>query len=272
MLRSKEVVKKLENKLKKLHRNPNHIKYLYKYYLGFTDRDYINNNRLSVWQYLLLHIAVLRLITGANIFHIVGSTVSYGNTLKVTKHTLIPRRETEELIDKTIKLMKKYQIKPRHIIDLGTGCGVIAISLSKVFKKSRVTAIDISSRALRVARYNNRFNQTKVKFKKKSIIDQTLSNFDVIISNPPYLTKCDAIDPEVLRTEPHQALFAKNQGLYHYQVILNRAGNFKLIAFEIGANHGAYLTKLARQKFPGSNIVLEQDFNDQDRYLFIINV
>ena len=267
MLQSKEVIKNLEKK-----RNIKDLKYLYKYHLGYTDSDYINNKPLSLLNYLKLNIAVLKLNRGANIFHIIGNTENHGNPFKVNKHTLIPRRETEDLIDKTIRLIKSKKIKPKHIIDLGTGSGVIAISLAKIFKNSRVTGIDISRKALKVARYNNGLNKTKVKFKKKKIEDQTLSNFDIIISNPPYLTKQDLIDQTVLKTEPHQALFAKKQGLIYYQEILKKAQDFKLIAFEIGKDHGPYLVKLAKQRYPHSEIILEQDFNNMDRYLFIINV
>ncbi|UKI27429.1 MAG: HemK family protein methyltransferase [Bacilli bacterium] len=111
-----------------------------------------------------MNIAIKELESGIPVQYIVGNVDFYGYTFKVNKNTLIPRFETELLVEKTIKYINKYFNNEIKILDIGTGSGCIAITLNKLLDNSRVTAVDISKNALDVARENNKINNTDVNF------------------------------------------------------------------------------------------------------------
>lgn len=207
--------------------------------------------------------------------YIVGSTNFYGNEICINKNVLIPRFETEYLVEKTIKLITKYFNEKVSIVDLGTGSGCIAISLKKELPNSSVTAIDISSKALSVAKKNARRNKTIIKFSRADMGNIIDGKYDVIISNPPYISPDEDIMPLVYNNEPHLALFAGNEGLYYYEQIIKNSVEYtnkkNIIAFEIGQTHATRIKKLAKLSFPNSRIIVEKDANKKDRYLFILN-
>ena len=207
--------------------------------------------------------------------YILGNTNFYGYEFMVNKNVLIPRFETETLIEKTIEYLKKLKITNPNILDIGTGSGCIAITLKKEISTSTVTALDISKKALKVAKKNAKLNDVNIEFLKQNIKKyKTTEKFDLIISNPPYLTEKDEVDISI-KYEPQKALYAAEDGLEYYKIILNNLKrNLKkksLIAFEIGMNQGDYLKKYAKKCFPKSTISIEQDLSKKDRYLFIIN-
>ena len=215
-----------------------------------------------------------RLQNGEPVQYIVGNVNFYGNEIKVNKNVLIPRFETEELVEYTISYIKKMFKEKINIIDLGTGSGCIAITLKKKIN-SNVSAIDISKEALEVARENAKKNKVEIDFIQNDMLDNISNKFDVIISNPPYISKNEEIQDIVRKNEPSLALYADNEGLYYYEKIIKPAKkNLKekfIIAFEIGYMQGDKIKKIAEQNYPKAEVVLKKDLQGKDRFIFIIN-
>lgn len=215
-----------------------------------------------------------RLQNGEPVQYIVGNVNFYGNEIKVNKNVLIPRFETEELVEYTISYIKKMFKEKINIIDLGTGSGCIAITLKKKIN-SNVSAIDISKEALEVAKENAKKNKVEIDFIQNDMLDNISNKFDVIISNPPYISKNEEIQDIVRKNEPSLALYADNEGLYYYEKIIKQAKkNLKekfIIAFEIGYMQGEKIKKLAEQNYPKAEVVLKKDLQGKDRFIFIIN-
>lgn len=232
------------------------IEYLKKYYNGNIDE------------------ALKRLEDGEPIQYIIGNVNFYGNTFNVNKNVLIPRFETEELVEKTIKLIKENFNNKLDILDLCTGSGCIAITLNKELN-SNVDASDISAEALDVAIKNNKLNNTNVYFIHSDIFSNIEKKYDVIISNPPYISEDEEIMDIVKNNEPHLALYASNDGLYFYEEILKNCLKFLkdkyLIAFEIGYLQGEKIENLAYQYLNNINIWIEKDLQGKDRFVFIKN-
>ena len=222
------------------------IKYLKKYYNGD------------------INIAIERLKKGEPVQYIVGNVDFYGNIIKVDKRVLIPRRETEELIEKTLKYIKRDNIK---ILDLCTGSGCIAITLKKMFPKSLVYASDISSDALSLASENAKLNNVYINFIQSDLFSNINNKYDLIISNPPYISYDEKIMDIVKNNEPSIALYADNNGLYYYEEILKKIKKYMnsncVIAFEIGYNQGEKLKELSKKYLDKEEIILKdmQGFN-----------
>ena len=185
---------------------------------------------------------------GIPVQYIVGNVNFYGNTINVNKNVLIPRFETELLVDKTIKYIKNNFKHHVDILDIATGSGCIAITLKKEID-STVDASDISESALKVAQKNALNNKVDINFINSDMLTNITKKYDIIISNPPYLTKEDDIMDIVKNNEPEIALYAKDNGLYYYDIILkNIKNNLKdkyLIAFEIGYTQGEAIKNIA---------------------------
>src|SRR5574344_1262020 len=157
--------------------------------------------------------------SGVPVQYVVGNVYFYDSIIEVTKDTLIPRFETEELVDKTIKLINNMFDKKVDIIDLGTGSGCIAICLKKNVE-CNVDAIDISNKALEIANRNAKNNKADISFYLNNMLNNNNKKYDVIISNPPYIEKNEKIMDKVARYEPSLALYAEDNGLYSYDSIL----------------------------------------------------
>ena len=231
------------------------IEYLKKYYKGNIDD------------------AIKRLEAGEAVQYIVGNVDFYGYNYNITHDTLMPRFETEELVYKTIKYIKKYFDKEVSILDVGTGTGCIAITLANEIN-SKVTSCDISSKALEVASINNSKYGNKVTLIESDIFSNIDSKFDVIISNPPYIKEDEEIMDIVKRNEPSIALYASDNGLYFYKEIISKASKYindkHIIAFEIGETQGNDIINIANEYFKGNLILLEKDMQGRDRFVFII--
>lgn len=232
------------------------LSYLKKYYEGDID------------------LAKKKLEEGIPVQYIVGDVDFCGLSIKVNPDVLIPRFETELLVIKTSEYIKKYlDLKP-HILDIGTGSGCIAIALKKTFAESIVSASDISREALEVAKLNATLNQTDINFINSDIFSHIKGKYDVIISNPPYIATDDEVMEIVKNNEPHHALYAKDNGYYFYDHILKEAKNYLndkyIIAFEIGNKQGLRLIDMANTYFKDATVILENDLNNENRYLFII--
>ncbi len=174
---------------------------------------------------------------------------------------------------KTYNYIIDYFDKDVKIVDLATGSGCIAVTLKKLLKNSLVDAVDISKEALDVAR-GNALN-LDIKFYLGNMLEPLNQKYDVIISNPPYLTKEDDIMDIVVKNEPHLALFAKDNGLYYYKEILKKASSYlnkrSLIAFEIGENQALDITLLIKKYLPNATYKVEKDMQNKDRFIFIFN-
>ena len=220
--------------------------------------------------------AIKRLEQGEPVQYIVGDVDFYGNIIKVNKNVLIPRRETEELVEKTGEFIKKlFPNQEISIIDIGTGSGCIPITLKKHFPTSNVSAVDISEEALKVAVDNSKSNDVEIKFIHSNLFENVSGKYHCIISNPPYINEDEEIMDIVKNNEPHLALYAPNEGLYFYEEILKEANKYLeekfIIAFEIGETQGQDILAIAGKYFPKSKLMLEKDLQHLDRFVFIIN-
>lgn len=212
---------------------------------------------------------------GVPVQYIVGNVNFYGNTFNVNKNVLIPRFETELLVEKTIKYINKYFSRSVDILDIGTGSGCIAITLNKEVD-SRVTAVDISEKALNVAIENNKLNNTSVNFYQSDVFSNVNKRYDVIISNPPYIAYDEEIMDIVHNNEPHLALYADDNGLYFYDKILRECKEYLndkfIIAFEIGYKQRNLIYELANKYLDNVNVIIDKDYSDKDRFVFISNM
>ncbi len=205
--------------------------------------------------------------------HILGETGFMNLILKTGPAVLIPRPETEILVEKAIAVSRNRNLR---ILDIGTGSGCIAISLAQELEQAKVLAVDISQEALDVARENAILNNSKVSFQAIDIL-KTLpkieERFDLIVSNPPYITLAekDTLQKEVAEYDPHQALFDEEDGLSFYRryaeimpQLLNPEGQF---FFEFGGIHQekAVLNIFMRKGF--HNLEIIQDYNGDPRVI-----
>ena len=215
-----------------------------------------------------------RLLEGYPIQYLIGYVNFYGYKINVNENVLIPRYETEYLVEKTINYSKKIFNKKVNILDLGTGSGAISIALGKELD-SNVTAIDISGDALEVAKINAKENNLDIKFIKSDMLSEVTGKYDIVISNPPYIDIDEKIMESVKKYEPNIALFASEDGLCFYKKIISNINPFLnekfIIAFEIGWWQGNLIKDIATEYFKDSKIIIEKDLTNRDRYIFIIN-
>lgn len=205
--------------------------------------------------------------------YILGQTEFYNLPFIVVPGVLIPRPETEELVDWILAENKnQYQ----NIVDIGTGSGCIAISLAKNLPKSFIYALDNSADALSITRRNSKLNHTEIHISYFDILKNNNpldDNFDIIVSNPPYVTEKEKqlMHPNVLNYEPEEALFVSNNDplLYYREIIdfalkhLNKDGK---LYFEINENYGKETALLLEEK-NFQNIQLKKDINDKYRMI-----
>ena len=208
--------------------------------------------------------------------YIVGNVCFYGNIINVNKNVLIPRFETELLVEKTIKYCRKmFNDSKINILDIGTGSGCISITLKKELD-CNVVGVDISNDALEVAGENALINEVNINFICSDVFSNVSDKFDVIISNPPYISYEEEIEDIVKNNEPHLALYADDNGLYFYDKILRECSNYLndkfLIAFEIGYKQGEDIKNLAYKYLDNINVSVEKDYSGKDRYVFIYKV
>lgn len=214
-----------------------------------------------------------QLIAGKPIQYILGETVFYGLTLKVTDAVLIPRPETEELVEWVIEKIKGSQ--PITILDIGTGSGCIAISLKKNLPNTNVFALDISAKALAIAKQNAALNEVEVSFIEQDILTSSSLHVtsSIIVSNPPYITQDEKaqMHENILANEPHLALFVSNENpLIFYEAIADFALiNLKengLLFFEINEHLGIATVNMLSGK--GFNAIeLRKDMQGKDRMI-----
>ncbi len=202
--------------------------------------------------------------------YLIGNVPFLNTVIKVDERVLIPRFETEFLVAEIIKKIKKLNIQPK-ILDLGSGSGCISIALKKNLDCD-VIGVDISQDAINLAKDNATSNNVDVKFINKSMFDISYEKFDMIISNPPYVSYDEEVGKEVLY-EPAVALYALDNGLFYYKEIIKKISllNNKplLVAFEIGYQQGDCLKNLVINLLPDYNFELKKDLAGKDRYVFL---
>jgi release factor glutamine methyltransferase len=219
--------------------------------------------------------ALKRLQTHEPIQYIIGETEFYGLLFKVNKHTLIPRPETEELVDWIITESKTQYPEPSTILDIGTGSGCIAISLAKNILGSRVAAIDFSKDALDVAEHNASLNNVDIDFIRMDILKalELPTQYDVIVSNPPYVRNLEKekMQRNVLNFEPDSALFVSDESpLVFYKKIAGLANNHLaphgLLYFEINEYFSEDMVIMLKE-FNFKDITVKTDFFGKERMI-----
>ena len=204
--------------------------------------------------------------------HIVGHEWFYDRQFKITEATLIPRPETEEWFDRYIKHLPE---RPLRVIDLGTGSGVLAISHKLERPQDEVVAVDISQAALAVARANAQTLGAEVTFIESDMLDKVTGTFDLILSNPPYISQSERneMDTSVIDFEPHLALFAEEEGLYFYKKIAEESSERLKpegeMILEFGYKQASAIKSIFEKSFPNATINIEKDFNNHDRTIHL---
>lgn len=257
-------------------------------FLGLLIEEYLGLNRVDLVikadfkidesKLIILNKVLKRLQKEEPIQYIIGHTEFFGYPLIVNQNTLIPRPETEELVAWIIDEVKNnsnYSNKQISILDIGTGTGCIPISLAKELNNAVISAIDVSEKALEIAKKNAIENQVNINFITKDILQTTNLNtqFDIIISNPPYVRNLEKkeINNNVLENEPHLALFVEdNNALIFYDKIADLAKNHLnkngCLFFEINQYLGQETSTLLKSK-AFKNIELRKDIFKNDRML-----
>lgn len=206
--------------------------------------------------------------------YVIGNVNFYGNKFLVNENVLIPRFETEELVENTLSLIEEiFQNQNLKAIDLGCGTGCIGITLKKKIPSLDMTLLDISPKALEVAKQNANNLEVDVTLIQNDMLEGLDDKYDVIISNPPYIKENEEIEEIVKNNEPHLALYAGIDGLDCYRKILKEAPNHVnkefLIAFEIGESQKEDIISLVKQTFKQATIIDKKDMQERDRMIFI---
>ncbi|WP_409272508.1 peptide chain release factor N(5)-glutamine methyltransferase [Neobacillus sp. SCS-31] len=238
-------------------------------------RDEISSGHLKQFEE-----AVRKHAAGKPVQYIIGQEEFYGRPFLVNEEVLIPRPETEELVEGAHKRIKAMfgDAGDLKLADIGTGSGAIAITMKLEKPRLSVTATDIAAGSLLVAEENARRLGADVGFVQGDLLKpfiQAGTRFDIVLSNPPYIPDGDKawMSDVVTGHEPHRALFAGSDGLDFYRrfmeelpVVLNSRA---LVGFEIGAGQGAAVASLCKRTFPTANVEVINDINGKDRMVFI---
>ena len=207
--------------------------------------------------------------------YVLGHVNFYGNEFYIDKRVLIPRFETEELVENTVKYIKEFFTEPVDIIDLGCGSGVIGLTLEKKVSTKSVDLIDISKEALEVAKINCVKLNSKANLIESDMFTSVNKKYDIIISNPPYIKTEEEIESIVKENEPSIALYAGKDGLDCYKKILETVTPHMkekcLIAFEIGMTQAEDIKKLVNYYLPNATMLVKKDLSEKDRMVFIFN-
>lgn len=217
---------------------------------------------------------IKRRVSAEPIAYITGHKEFMSLDFKVSPAVLIPRPETEVLVETTIKLARAREFV--RIVDVGTGSGAIAVSLAHYLKKAEIYAVDISPQALVIAQENASLNKVDINFRESSLLDTFLAqqaegdaiSFDMIVANLPYVSESDreALEPQVRDYEPHQALFAGEDGLDLYRQLIPQAYSLlrdgAMLLFEIDPRQAAVVPSIM-QGFTDIQII--KDWTGRER-------
>lgn len=203
-----------------------------------------------------------------------GSANFYGFDFQVDTSTLIPRPETEQLVERTVELAKTFLPENLRILDVGTGSGVIAVTLKKLLPEASVVATDISPIALETAKTNAKNNQVEVSFQISNLLGSIEGKFDLIIANLPYVPagRWRFLESQVRNFEPKEAIVAGRDGLKLIKQFCQEVGTHlnqpSIVALEIDDTHGPRVQKLLESALPNHEVKIEQDLAHRDRFCF----
>ena len=211
--------------------------------------------------------------------HLMGYETFFGYEFKVNEDVLIPRFETEELVAKVLELYDEhFSGQQIDVVDVGTGCGAIGITLTLEESLMNVTVTDISESALAVAKENADNLGADVQLLQSDMLVGLVEKgkkFDILVSNPPYIPATEEVESLVYDNEPHLALFGGEDGLYFYREILRDAHLIlkhpSIIAFEHAYHHREGMAALVGEFFPDSEFETIKDMQGKDRMTVIVN-
>lgn len=216
-------------------------------------------------------------VKGRPVQYITGSEEFYGRIFEVNEHVLIPRPETEELVYETLNRTKSLFLNKTdvQVADIGTGSGVIAITLKLEQPSFQVTATDLAQEALDVAKRNAELLGAEVIFKQGDLSEPiTHQKWDIVLSNPPYIAfeEAETLSDSVYEYEPHSALFAEDQGLSLYKRLSEELPSLMntpaLIGLEIGHEQGPAVQRYFQLAFPTAKVDIVKDINGKNRMIF----
>ena len=232
--------------------------------------DYVEEEKIEIFK---KEIASLK--NGKPLQYVIGNVNFYGNKFIVNENVLIPRFETEELVENTMKYIKENFKEDISILDIGCGSGVIGLTLKKIFPNAQVDLLDISKKALEVATKNANNLNLDVNIIESDLFQNVSKKYDIIISNPPYIKDDEEIEEIVKENEPAIALYGGPDGLNIYKRILKDIKLYLkdkyLIAFEIGMTQKNDIEKLIEENLSNSKIEVKKDLSEKDRMIFIKN-
>lgn len=208
--------------------------------------------------------------------YVIGNVNFYGIKFIVNKNVLIPRFETEELVEQVVEYAQSLNKDKIKILDLGCGSGAIGLTLKSILKDSLVTLVDISKKALEVARLNaNNLNLDVTFIESDWFSNLEITKYDIIVSNPPYIRNDESIEEIVKNNEPALALYGGQDGLDSYKKILTGIEPYLneeyLIAFEIGESQKEEITNLVTKNLPSTIVTCKKDLYGRNRMIFVRN-
>lgn len=208
--------------------------------------------------------------------YVIGNVNFYGLKFIVNKNVLIPRFETEEIVEQVVEYAKDLNKDKIKILDLGCGSGAIGLTLKSILKDSEVTLVDISKEALEVAKLNaNNLNLDVTFIESDWLSNVGLDKYDIIVSNPPYIRTDEEIEEIVRNNEPSLALYGGVDGLDCYRKILANVKPYLndkfLIAFEIGESQKEEIYDIVNKYLKGIEITCKKDLYGRNRMIFVRN-
>ncbi len=261
-------------------KEPSAVKRLLLHYSGLTSTQLVaslNTNMPQKNYRAFLRALDQYIIHNKPVQHLMEYEYFFGRSFYVNSDVMIPRCETEELAENVILLMDEYfPGKSIDVLDIGTGSGCLALTLSLECDNVRAVATDISEKALAIARKNRERLGGKVRFESGNLLEPVNGKkFDVVVSNPPYIPDDEKLDPVISEHEPPIALFGGKDGLDYYKSIIRELPNVLkdefLVAFEHASHHGKQLKKLIKKTFKNVRIIQKKDMQGKDRMTFFTN-
>lgn len=240
--------------------------------LSFTDFVFALQKEVTEEEKEFVEEIYKKLVAHIPAQYIIGHAEFFGMQLKVDERVLIPRPETEELVELILAENPEENLK---VLDIGTGSGAIALALAKNRTDWTITASDISQDALDLASKNAEFQNFNIFFKKSDCFSEISSKYDIIVSNPPYISRRDEseVGLNVLHSEPHLALFADEDGLAIYrrisEEVKNYLGDGGKIYLEIGYKQGFSVPTLFKENLPDKRVRTLKDQFGQDRMVVV---
>ncbi|MBM7704070.1 peptide chain release factor N(5)-glutamine methyltransferase [Metabacillus iocasae] len=276
-----EALKWASSFLKSAGRDENAGELLLRYRLNVSRAHLLSSLRdeLSEEVYDQFEADVKQHVEGVPVQHIIGYEEFYGRRFKVNKEVLIPRPETEELVEGIVERVQRiFSTQPVEVVDVGTGSGAIAITLALELSTAAVTATDIAQASLDVANHNAKTLGAPVDFLCGDLLQpliQQNKKIDVLVSNPPYIPDEDAttLSNVVKDHEPSRALFGGQDGLDFYRrfmeelpLVMNKKG---IIGFEVGVGQAQTVANMLNETFPTAKVEVVYDINGKDRMVFV---